>query len=256
MSELNQVNSRCVSTAWRTGIAGAIAASGLVALGLIPRLLGRWGATDDETTMSLAGDELIPKPDSQQTMGVTIAAPPDQVWPWLVQMGVDRAGLYSYTWVENGLLRLGVVNADRIHPEWQDLKVGDIVAFTPATYPSGRQGPRVVSMEKDRSLVLDSSPGAKPGVVTGTWQFVLRSTENNATRLLLRTRSGPGRSLTLRLMDFLLMSGYLMMSRAMLLGIKARAERAALDVSGGEAAADPVMTDATSDSALSATSAG
>ena len=173
--------------------------------------------------MSLPGDELIAKPDSQQTMAVTVAAPPDQVWPWLVQMGVDRAGLYSYEWVENWFLRLGVVNADRIHPEWQNLKVGDIVAFTPASYPSGRMGPRVVSLDKNRSLVLDSSPGAKSGVVTGTWQFVLREADGS-TRLLLRSRSCPGRSVALKLMDFLLLPGYLIMDRAMLLGIKERAE--------------------------------
>jgi hypothetical protein len=158
-------------------------------------------------------------------MAVSIAARPDQVWPWLVQMGVDRAGLYSYKWVENGIMRLGVVNADQIHPEWQDLKVGDIVAFTPAAYPGGRQGPRVVALEKNRSLILDVSPGVKAGTITGTWQFILHDAEDDTTRLLLRSRSGPGRPLALRLVDFLLQPGYLMMDRAMLRGIKKRAER-------------------------------
>lgn len=208
-----------------TVIAGACAGIGLTTYGLIPRMLGKWGASDTESTMQLPGDELIPAPNSQQTMAVSIAARPDQVWPWLVQMGVDRAGMYSYTWVENGLLRLGVVNADRIHPEWQDLEVGDIVAFTPATYPGGRQGPRVVALEKNRSLILDASPGAKAGLVTGTWQFVLHDYEDGTTRLLLRSRSGPGRPLAMRLMDLLLQPGYQIMNRAMLRGIKKRAER-------------------------------
>jgi hypothetical protein len=207
------------------GIAGVCAGTGMIAYGLIPRILGTWGATDTEKTTQLPGDEFIPAPDSQQTMAVSIAARPDQVWPWLVQMGVDRAGLYSYTWVENGLLRLGVVNADRVHPEWQDLKVGDIVAFTPANYPGGRQGPQVVALEKNQFLILDASPGAEPGRITGTWQFVLRNHGDSNTRLLLRSRSGPGRPLPVRLIDLLLQPGYLIMDRAMLRGIKERAER-------------------------------
>ena len=157
-------------------------------------------------------------------MAVTVAARPGDVWPWLVQMGVDRAGLYSSTAVENGLLRLGVTNAGRIHPEWQDLKVGDIIAFTPVGYPGGRRGPRVVELEQNRHLVLDSSPGAPPGTVTGTWQFVLHDAGPSGTRLLLRTRYGAGRPAGLRVTDFLLRPGYLVMDRAMLLGIKRRAE--------------------------------
>ncbi|GGH97352.1 hypothetical protein ACFFGR_18370 [Arthrobacter liuii] len=174
--------------------------------------------------MPLPGDDLIPDPDEVQTMAVAISARPEQIWPWLVQMGVDRAGLYSYTWVENGLLHLGVTNADRIHPEWQDLQVGDIIAFMPERYPGGRMGPRVVALESGRHLVLDSSPGAAPGRVTGTWQFVLHDDGAAGTRLLLRSRSGPGRPVGLRVTDFLLRPGYLVMERAMLLGIKKRAD--------------------------------
>jgi hypothetical protein len=58
---------------------------------------------------------------------VTIEAPPEQVWPWLAQMGQDRAGFYTYEWFENGLLRLNIHNADRIVPEWQNITVGDRV---------------------------------------------------------------------------------------------------------------------------------
>lgn len=151
------------------------------------------GNNGPERTMPLPGDELIPEPDDVQTMAKTVSARPDQVWPWLVQMGVDRAGLYSYTAVENGLMHLGVTNAERIHPEWQDLQVGDIIAFTPEGYPGGRRGPRVVELEKGRHLVLDSSPGAPPGKVIGTWQFILHDAGAAGTRLLLRTLTGPGR---------------------------------------------------------------
>lgn len=212
---------------WVPGAIGTAVAGGVLTHVLLPRLLGRWGTAGPEAGMPLPGDHLIPEPDSVQTMAVTISAPPSQVWPWLVQMGVDRAGLYSYTWVENGLLHLGVTNADRIHPEWQDLAVGDTIAFTPARYPGGRMGPRVVELEGGRHLVLDASPGAPAGTVTGTWQFILHDSNDGGTRLLLRTRTGPGRPAGLRFMDFLLQPGYLVMDRAMLLGIKERAERQA-----------------------------
>ena len=210
---------------WIPGTVGTAAAVGVLTHGVLPRILGKWGAAGTEVGMPLPGDHLIPEPCSVQTMAVTIAAPPEQVWPWLVQMGVDRAGLYSYTWVENGLLHLGVTNADRIHPEWQDLAVGDIIAFTPARYPGGRMGPRVVESERGRHIVLDASPGAPASTVTGTWQFILRDADDGGTRLLLRTRSGPGRPAALRFLDFLLQPAYLVMDRAMLLGIKERAER-------------------------------
>jgi hypothetical protein len=206
-----------------TGFLGLAAAAGFLTHAVLPRMLGTWGATDTEKAMPLPGDDLVPDADEVQTMAVTIPARPEDVWPWLVQMGVDRAGLYSYTWVENGLLHLGVTNADRIHPEWQDLKVGDIIAFTPDGYPGGRHGPRVVALEPGRHLVLDSSPGAPPGTVTGTWQFVLRAAGDSATRLLLRTRYGSRRPTSLRVTDFILRPAYLVMDRAMLLGIRKRA---------------------------------
>lgn len=212
-----------------SGVLAVAAAVGVFTHGVLPWALGTWGATELETSMPLPGDELIPDPDGIQTMAVTVSAPAEQVWPWLMQMGVDRAGLYSYTWVENGLLHLGVTNADRINPEWQDLTVGDIIAFTPEGYPGGRNGPRVVELESSRHLVLDSSPGAQPGTVTGTWQFVLHDAGGGCTRLLLRTRTGPGRPAGLRIMDFLLRPGYLVMDRAMLLGIKHRAESQPLE---------------------------
>lgn len=213
------------SRPWLPAVFGIAAAAGFITHGLMPRALGTWGAAEPERSMPLPGDELIPAPAEVQTMAVTVHAPREEVWPWLLQMGVDRAGLYSYTWVENGLLHLGVTNADRIHPEWQDLQVGDIIAFMPEGYPGGRSGPRVVDIESCRHLVLDLSPGAPPGTVTGTWQFVLQDAGGAGTRLLLRTRSGPGRPWGLRLMDFVLRPGYLVMDRAMLLGIKKRAGR-------------------------------
>ena len=72
-----------------------------------------WGATEEEVTAALPGDELTPPPVDQCTRAITIAAPPEEVWPWLVQMGADRGGFYSYAWMEN-LFGLRIRNADRI----------------------------------------------------------------------------------------------------------------------------------------------
>lgn len=105
--------------------------------------ISTWGATDVEATRTLPGDELVPNPTSTTTLAVTIDAPPKEVWAWLARMGADRGGFYTYLLVENTLLRLGIHNADRIHPEWQDIEVGDHFWFTPEDYPGPRQGPMI-----------------------------------------------------------------------------------------------------------------
>jgi uncharacterized protein YndB with AHSA1/START domain len=183
----------------------------------------RWGAMAHELAEPLPGDDLVPDADGQATMAIAIDAPPEQVWPWLVQMGVDRAGLYSLLWVENGILHLGVENADRIVPEWQALKVGDTVAFTPEGYPGGRHGPTVTAIEPNRALVLNM--GGEPSASVGSWQFVLEPEEPGTTRLLMRSRSSAHRPVGLKVFDTVVEPGYLIMDIAMLRGIKERAER-------------------------------
>jgi menaquinone-dependent protoporphyrinogen IX oxidase/uncharacterized protein YndB with AHSA1/START domain len=192
-----------------------------IAAHTVARRLGRtWGATPDEARMPLPGDDLVPTPDQEMTMAVSIDAPADRVWPWLTQMGVDRAGLYTHTWVENGLLRLGVHNADRIDPAWQDLEVGDHLWFVPEGYPTPRYGPRVVEIDPPHHLVCVL--GDDPGGRIGTWQFVLQS-RGDTTRLIHRSRSSPTRPRGLKVMDALLEPGYQYMTAGMLRGIADRA---------------------------------
>src|SRR3954470_18626931 len=83
-----------------------------------------WGSTAAEQQMALPGDELYPNRTARSTWAITINAPPDIVWQWLVQVGQDRAGFYSYTWLEN-LIGANIHNANEIHPERQQLAVGD-----------------------------------------------------------------------------------------------------------------------------------
>ena len=84
---------------------------------LRPWFLG-WGVTRAELSKSLPGDTLVSQANSTATRAITIHAPPQRVWPWIVQIGQERGGFYSYTWIEN-LLGCGIVNAESTHLEWQ-----------------------------------------------------------------------------------------------------------------------------------------
>jgi menaquinone-dependent protoporphyrinogen IX oxidase/uncharacterized protein YndB with AHSA1/START domain len=199
----------------------AIAALAAAAAHTATRRIGRtWGATYAEAARSLPGDELVPDADAQVTMAITIDAPPERVWPWLVQMGVDRAGLYTHTWLENGVMHLGVRNAGAIRPEWQHLKVGDHIWFVPECYPTPQFGPRVVTIEPNRHLVC--AMGDEPGQPIGSWQFALEP-QGEGTRLLFRTRGSATRPRALKVFDLVVDPGYLYMEAGMMRGIADRA---------------------------------
>ncbi len=116
-------------TTVRAGALLGAAAAGLWAA-LLPRVL-KWGATDDEVVRPLPGDQLVDNPMYVTTRAITVAAPAAAVWPWLVQLGQNRGGFYSYDFFEN-VFRLDIHNADRVHDEWQGLRVGeDFVTLDP-----------------------------------------------------------------------------------------------------------------------------
>ena len=208
------------------GLAATAAVAAAYRFGLQP-WHRTWGATDAEAAMSLPGDGLVPKPAYQTTRAVTIDTPPEAVWPWLVQIGQGRAGFYSYDWLENAF-GLEIQNADRVHPEWQNLETGDTVRLAPADQYGGRAEMRVVHFDPNRALVFgpvvetadDLEAAARTGA--GTWAFVLNPAEHNRTRLIVRTRTRPwtGSRIVFRLYD----PAHFLMERKMLLGIKDRAE--------------------------------
>lgn len=186
-----------------------------------------WGATDAEVEMSLPGDGLVPRPAYQTTRAITIDASPKTVWPWLVQIGQGRAGFYSYEWLEN-LFGLEIQNADRVHPEWQELEAGDRVRLAPADQYAGHAQMRVVHFDPNRALVLgpvvetadDLEAAARTGA--GTWAFMLSPVGDDQTRLIVRTRSRrwTASRIAFRLYD----PAHFLMERKMLLGLKERAE--------------------------------
>jgi hypothetical protein len=163
----------------------------------------------------MAGDGLVPNPNWSVTRAVSIAAPPSAVWPWLVQMGYQRGGLYSYDWLERRMGVLDRPSAESILPEFQSLSVGD-------TIPIGNDpGWPVAAIDKERVLVLDIR---RPRLHV-TWSFLLTPQTDGGTRLVLRYR-GFVRPLVTELPLYLFLDGgEFFMSRRMLLGIKKRAER-------------------------------
>ena len=102
---------------------------GLLYAFVIRDWFGRWGTTPDERTRIMAGDKVIAKPTHVQTCAVTIHAPPEDIWPWLVQIGSQRGGLYSYDWLDRLLGFLDQPSANRVLPEFQHLAVGDTILF-------------------------------------------------------------------------------------------------------------------------------
>ena len=186
-----------------------------------------WGATPAEMYEDLPGDEVVPEPVWQSTRAIDIAAPVEAVWPWLVQMGQDRAGLYSYDWLEN-LAGLEFHNVDRIVPEWQHVAVGDPVRFAP-----NQETLVVCQVEPNRCLVwrvlnpathqvAEGPPG--PVWVDATWAFVLRQAGPQRSRLIQRFRFGVRPRLLGVLYTALMELPHFVMERRMLAGIRERAE--------------------------------
>ena len=198
-------------------IVGALAGLGVVVVvvsfALLP-WMDRWGATEEEIAAPLTGDELVPSPRISYTRAVSIDAAPEQIYPWIVQLGADRGGLYSYTGIETYLLRCPMVNADRIHEELQNLNVGDQVKMCPdANTPPAFE---VALIEPNHALVLGHR---QDDIWSDVWQFVLLPQANGTTHLVLRSRDAKEGWLW-----DIIRPGEFIMMRGMLLGIKERAE--------------------------------
>lgn len=189
-----------------------------------------WGATAAEAQRALPGDDLLATPKFEATHAITVNAPVEQVWPWIVQIGKDRGGFYSYDWIENSM-GLEIRSANRIVPELQNLKVGDTLPLGPNNF-----GPVVRQLEPNRVMVLHGDsrtaatsaiPGMKPGdYIAMVWTFYVQPINTQSTRLIERFKLDYNENLQNKLYyDAFLEPGAFVMERKMLLGIKERAER-------------------------------
>jgi hypothetical protein len=179
-----------------------------------------WGARPAETTRPLPGDDLVPHPKIENTRTVTVQATPADIWPWLVQLGQGRGGLYSYTRLEN-LVGCDLHNADRILPEHQNPSVGDTIRLA----PEGAPFYVVAALEPERALVLKGGGPQLPDATLPSWVFCLDPLSEGSTRLIARNRldypPGVGNFIMWRV---IIDPMYFIMERRMLLGIKQRAE--------------------------------
>jgi hypothetical protein len=180
----------------------------------IRRWMSRWGATPSDLARVMACDGLLVNPTYSGTMAVIVNAQPEHIWPWLVQIGYQRGGLYSYDWLDRLFGYLDRPSATRILPEFQNLAVGDVI-------PLGR-GPSwpVGVIEPNRALVLDMRG---VGGFDWVWQFGLYPIDEKRTQLVSRSRVRT-RSAWARLATYAIEPAGFLMTRRMLLGLKHRAE--------------------------------
>ncbi|HVZ47767.1 MAG TPA: hypothetical protein VG916_03215 [Gemmatimonadaceae bacterium] len=206
-----------------TASVGAVLAVAYTAVATLSRpLLVQWGSTPDERAAPMPGEEATMTSPMFYRIdhAVTVRAPADSVWPWLVQLGQDRAGFYSYDWLER-LAGDRVHNADVINPAWQSLAVGGLVRAVQPGYLGGVFGDsigwRVTYLDPGRVLTLEN------------WgAFIVEPLDATTSRLIVRTR-GEGRpSLGMAVMGpvelLVFEPAHFIMERGMLRGIRDRAE--------------------------------
>lgn len=210
---------------WRDVAQGMVGAAHMAAAFLTPfrrEARNHWGLSEELAMRRYPGDELVPEPQWSWTHGIEIEAPAAVVWPWVAQLGADRAGFYSYQWLEN-IAGCNLRNAERIHPEWQ-LSQGDRLVL----HPSG-PSLRVVEIVPGQALVTHDAkqPTADDQRwVNVSWLLFVEPLGPDRCRLISRYRCATSNDLKTRvtLGPALVEPIGFAMDRRMLLGIKQRAE--------------------------------
>lgn len=174
----------------------------------------RWGATDEEVERAMPGDDIVDNPSFNATRAVTINAPAENIYPWIVQMGVNRAGWYSYDLLDN----LARPSAEVILPEYQNIQVGDLIPMS----PDGKQGIWVKDFRNAEWMLWWDQIG------DNSWVWVIYPEGESCSRLVTRVRV-KYRWLSPAILFNLIIEFFdiLMMHKCML-GIKRRAEALSL----------------------------
>jgi hypothetical protein len=200
--------------------AGFGAAAAVVYLKRVEPWLRQWGATPSEVVAPLPVDDLVEPGVRSITRAITVHAPIEEVWPWLAQIGQDRAGFYSYTLLEN-LVGAGMHNSSSVHPEWQHRHPGDPVwlASEARWHDRGRQVAALVDPPRTLALVSPADwerleRGERAG---GAWAFFLEASDECSTRFLIRSSGG---AVGTHLFDAI----HFLMEQKMMRGLRDRAE--------------------------------
>ena len=210
----------------RAAIAGVIAGAGGYAA--LQRLGRTYGSTAAERRRDLPGDELMARPMAVTTHATTIAAPPERIWPWLLQMGWHRGGWYTAEWVDRLLFPANWPSATTIVPTLQHLDVGDLVPDGP---PESGCAFVVTRLESGRHVVLRSTTHLPPGWaerfgawLDWTWAFVLVRQPDGRSRFLVRSRVRAGPAWVAALYLLVIVPADFVMARQMLRGLRSRVE--------------------------------
>lgn len=176
-----------------------------------------WGAAPGEISMALPGDDLVSQPDLVWNHAITIHAAPEQVYPWLVQIGDTRGGFYSFTFIENlfqiaGNATYRYINADRVHPEWQNPPSGQGIIVDWMAIKEYQAGQYVLATATPKFVGMQ-----------WTWLWYLQPAGANTTRLIVRHRYDFPAGTPMGAVTAMLNAGYVM-ERGMMLGIRSRAE--------------------------------
>ena len=201
-----------------------------------PRMFS-WGTTEEERSRTWPGDEFTPHTLGICTRAITIQAAPEHIWPWIMQIGQDRAGFYSYTWLEN-LFRAQMNNTFGLVPEWQERKVGDDLWMAAQHHYGGRARMTIARIEPYRALVnvaytdRDSALNVQ-WAPHGCWNFLLSPVETQdascpATRLIMRSIRPESMSLAEHAATLFWDPAHFIMERRMMFNIKRLAEKLAV----------------------------
>jgi hypothetical protein len=149
-----------------------------------------WGATPQESSAVYPGDEISPGADTVTTRAITIRAPATDVWPWVAQVGQDRAGWYSYRLLEN-IVGSEMPRLDTIVPAFQDRRQGEKVWMYPPEKAGGVGHALLARIETPRAFVMmTASVGSAPAAdaLGNSWSAILEPIDDHTTRLIMRSR--------------------------------------------------------------------
>jgi hypothetical protein len=189
----------------------------------------KWGTTPAEYATAWPGTELIANPATPAIHAITIQAPPERIWPWIRQIGRERAGFYSYTWLEN-LFGGDIHNVYVLMPEAAEREIGESVWMAPRHKFEGKGRMVVVRLIPGETMVLanvDSIPGAPAGrAASAVWSFTLRPVDARTTRLVMCATGSRRLPLRQKVVNALFWEpAHFVMERKMMLTLKELSER-------------------------------